>query len=96
MANLRNLKKDIDYLSMEVISDCWTFMYLFPDKKQEESNKIIKDAIDLRNDLIFKANHPVKDDSKKSGAYRKYYRELTRTMFEQIDALFIRISELNK
>lgn len=96
MANLRNLKKDIDYLSMEVISDCWAFMYLFPDKKQEECNKIINDTIDLRNEMFHQVNHPVKDESNKCRPYRKYYTGLNKTLFEKIDALFVRISELNK
>lgn len=93
MANLRNLKKDIDYLSMEVISDCWTFMYLYPDKKKEECNTIIDDTIQMRDELVTKANHPAKEDAK---ATRKFYTELRKELFERVDALFVRISGLNK
>ena len=41
MASIRNIKKDIDYLISEVISDCCTFMALYPDKKQEEALALI-------------------------------------------------------
>ncbi len=90
MANLRNLKKDIDYLATEAISDCWAFMYLYPDKKQEDCNSIINDIVDLRNSLFDRANHPDKEN------IRKHYAELKKDMLEKMDGLFIRISELNK
>lgn len=94
MANLRVLKKDIDYLAMEVISDCWAFMFLNPDKKHEECNSIIDDTISFRNELFMKANHPVRDE--KTGKSGAYYRNLRKELFEGIDRLFVRISDLNK
>ncbi len=90
MANLRVIKKDITYLINEVISDCWTFMYMYPDKKQEEVQKIISDAIELGDDLFGQVNlYP------KEGA-RQHFKQVNQKLLSGVDDLFKRISELAK
>ncbi|MCL2502417.1 MAG: hypothetical protein FWE30_02455 [Bacteroidales bacterium] len=90
MASLRRLKKDIDFLVEEVISDCCTFMYLYPDKKREEAIQIIQDAVELRNRLYAKVNHP-QDNPKKL-----YYKAINRELLEGVDASFEKISGLTQ
>jgi len=90
MASLRRLKKDIDFLIEEVISDCCTFMYLYPDKKREEAIGIITDAVELRNKLYAEANNP-QDNPKKA-----YYKAINKELLEGVDSLFERISGLTK
>ena len=36
MASVRELKKDIDYLIFEVISDCFVYSGIHPDNKSDE------------------------------------------------------------
>jgi len=90
MASLRTLKKDIDFLVEEVISDCCTFMYVYPDKKREEAIQVIQDAVELRNKLYAEVNNP-QDNPKKL-----YYKAINKELLEGVDALFQRISELTK
>lgn len=90
MANLRIVKKDIDFLLTEVISDCGTFMYINPTKKSEEAIQIINDAIELRNELYSKVNHPDKNNIKVS------YKSVSQDLLKGVDTLFIRISGLTK
>jgi len=90
MASLRSLKKDIDFLVEEVISDSCTFMYLYPDKKNEEAIRIIQDAVALRNKLYAEVNNP-QDNPRKA-----YYKAINKELLEGVDALFLQISELTK
>ena len=90
MASLRRLKKDIDFLIEEVISDGCTFMYLYPDKKREEVLQIIQDAVELRNKLYAEANNPQENPRK------AYYKAINQELLEGVDALFQKISELTK
>ena len=90
MASIRRIKKDIDFLIEEVISDCCTFMYLYPDKKREEAIQIIVDAVELRNKLFAEVNNP-QDNPK-----RAYYKAVNKELLEGVDALFQKISELTK
>ncbi len=90
MASLRVIKKDIDYLVSEVVSDCWTFLYINPDKKAEDVVDIINDAVKLRNELFERVNNPVKENVK------SHYKAINQDLLNGVDSLFQRISVLTK
>ncbi|MCK9305452.1 MAG: hypothetical protein PHP30_09935 [Bacteroidales bacterium] len=88
MANLRVIKKDIDFLVTEVISDCWGFIYANEGKKSEEAIEIMSEAVDLRNQLFSKVNSPDKSNIK------KHYKAVNQELLKGVDALFVKISNL--
>ncbi len=93
MANIRDLKKDIDYLVYQVISDCFSAMSV----KQEEAisdklAKIVSDAVKLRNELFSKIK--CKDDMEKPENMKKYYRNLRSDLVKGVDGLFERLSKV--
>jgi hypothetical protein len=94
MASVRELKKDIDYLIYEVISDCFVFSNLHPDVKSEELSAIISDAVNLRNDLIARVNNPDGKDNPK--IVKAYYKSVGKDLLTGADKLFSRLSELTK
>jgi hypothetical protein len=94
MASLRELKKDIDYLVYEVISDCFVFAELHPDIKSDELSAIISDAVDFRNDLIARVNNPDGKDNPK--IVKAYYKTVSKDLLTGVDKLFSRLSELTK
>ena len=83
--NLRVFKKDIEYFVGEFIDDCALFVALNPSKDSDEIATIIDEAVDLYNELKQKANHP-------EGKKRAFYSNLTKEMFEKIDALCEKLS----
>ena len=91
--SIRRLKKDIDCLLFEVISDCFAFGSVHPEEKSEEVSGIISDAVDLRNDLIKRVNNPEVTDDPKS--VRKHYNKIQRDLFVESDKLFGRLSDLH-
>ncbi len=90
MASLRLIKKDVDFLVSEVVSDCWMFVYLNPGKKYEEAVSLIEDAVDLRNKLYDKINHPDKTNMK------MHYKAVNEELLKGVDSLFLKISALVK
>ena len=93
MANIRDLKKDIDYLVYQVISDCFSAMSV----KQEEAisdklAKIVSDAVKLRNELFSKIK--CRDDKEKPENMKKYYRNLRSELVKGVDGLFERLSKV--
>ena len=58
MASLRCIKKDINYLVNEVVSDCYTALYFKDQSKREDIIAIMEEAVDFRNQMIDRANHP--------------------------------------
>ncbi len=93
MASIRDLKKDIDYLIYEVISDCFVYQGIHPDKKTDEISAIINDAVSLRNDLIARVNNPDGKDNHK--IVRAYYQSVRKDLMGGVDTLFTRLSALS-
>ena len=83
--NLRVFKKDIEYFVGEFIDDCALFVALNPHKDADEISKIVDEAVDLYNELKYKANHP-------EGNKKAYYMALTKEMFEKLDELCEKLS----
>ena len=83
--NLRVFKKDIEYFVGEFIDDCALFVALNPHKDADEISNIVDEAVDLYNELKYKANHP-------EGNKRAYYMALTKEMFERLDELCEKLS----
>ena len=93
MASIRSIKKDIDYLVSEVVSDSYLTIYFHPDKK-DDVLKIMEEAVALRNDLIAKANNPVEKNN--PHLVKRHYDQLRRDLLGGVDNLFKKISEVSK
>lgn len=94
MASLRKFKKEIDYLVSEVVSDCYTCLYLNHKSDRDGVISIVEEAVALRNRLFEAANHPQEKHNPR--LVRKYYRQLRNEMFDQVDALFRKLSDTCK
>jgi hypothetical protein len=93
MASVRSLKKDIDFLVFEVISDCFVYSNLHPDNKSDELTALINDAVELRNDLIARVNNPDGKDNPK--IVRGYYNSVSKDLMVGVDKLFERLSAIS-
>ena len=93
MASVRELKKDIDFLVFEVISDCFVYSNLHPDNKSDELTALISDAVELRNDLIARVNNPNGKDNPK--IIKTYYNSVSKDLMVGVDKLFERLSAIS-
>ncbi|RUT80178.1 hypothetical protein DLK05_00005 [Ancylomarina longa] len=93
MASIKRLKKDIDYLSFEVISDCYNYNYLHPGKNEKVLD-IVRDTIIARNQLIARVNHPDGKDNHK--LVKSYYKAIFTDLLKGVDNSFERLSNLVK
>ena len=92
MAKRRHLKKDIEYLVYEVISDCFTLLQSKKDVDQDELVGILSDAEAFGNDMIARVNHP---DGRENPAITKaYYKKVKIDLLTGVDDLFERVSAL--
>ncbi len=93
MASVRELKKDIDYLIFEVISDCFAYSNIHPDNKSDELSALINDAVEFRNDLIARVNNPDGKDNPK--IVKAYYKTVEKDLVTGVDKLFERLSAIS-
>lgn len=92
MANLRTIKKDISYLTGEVISDCYLALYFQGEAAEEKLAAVISSAVILHNDLITRANHPA--EKRNVRLVKKHYASIQADLLNGVDELFGQISTL--
>ncbi len=92
MANLRVLKKSIDYILEELVFDC-DMAICFQPSKGEQVFELMKKGVALRNELYTRANNPVEPHNR--SLVRKHYAALHRDMITSFESLFEELSELN-
>lgn len=93
MANLRILKKEIDYRLEELVFDCDMAIYFHP-SKEAEIFAVMQKGVALRNELFVKANNPAEPHNK--SLVRKHYSALRREVVESFNALFEELSKINQ
>ena len=92
MANLRVLKKEIDYRLEELVFDCDMAIYFQPNK-ESEIFAVMQEGVELRNELYVKANNPTEPHN--PSLVRKYYAALRNEMVESYGKLFEKLSAIN-
>ena len=93
MAKRRNLKKDINYLSYDIISECFTYNYLFPEKNEDKIKEIIADTIKMRNEFITRVNHVDGKNSKK--LTKQHFQKLHKDLFAKTENIVDQLNNLN-
>lgn len=93
MANLRDLKKEIDYRLEEVVFDC-DMAICFQPSKEKDIFDVMQDAVAVRNALFIKANNPAEPHNR--SLVRKHYSALRTEMVAEYEKLFTRLSEINE
>ena len=86
--NLRVIKKDVNYLIDEFISDALISLTFVED--DDKTGKVIgltNEALELQEETLCKINHP-------DGERRAYYRNVMVTLLSALDALYDKLSEV--
>lgn len=94
MASVKNLKKDIDFLFFEFISDCFLFTSIHTGEKRNEVQNLIEEAVAMRNEFIDRVNHPAGKDN--PALVRAYYQTVSKDLLEKVDGYFEKLSEISK
>ena len=89
MANLRFLKKEIDYRLEEFAFDCHMAIFVQPGK-EEKVVELMQRGVEFRNVLYVKANNPA--EPKNRSLVKKHYAALRRDMVESFAGLFADLS----
>ncbi len=92
MANLRTLKKEIDYCLEEVVFDC-DMAICFQPSKEKEIFEVMQEGVAIRNALFVKAMNPAEPHN--PSLVRKHYAALRREVAESFGALFEKLSAIN-
>ena len=87
--NLRDIKKDIEYVIGSFVDDCALFLDTHPGKNADAIADLIDGAVDLYNELRDKVNSP-------EGDKRAFYDGVRKDLLEKTDDLYDKLSEAVK
>ncbi|MBI9052524.1 MAG: hypothetical protein JEY96_01820 [Bacteroidales bacterium] len=90
MASCRDIKKDVNFLAVQMMSECFSFLEYSPLNNQENVLDILHDVEQLRLNLLYKINHP-----KDNANLRMYYRQVITQMYQDNMELLERLNSLS-
>ena len=85
MASKRILKKSINNLTFDLISECYVYSFFHKDTKSEKTNGVMTEILKLRNEMVNKINNQDQKNNPKEN--RKYYRNIVKDMQKMVDAM---------
>ena len=88
--NLRDIKKDIEYVIGAFIDDCSLFSSVNNKADDEALGGLLDEAVNLYNDLKDKVN------VKAEGAKGAYYASIRKELLEKTDGLYAKLSDIVK
>ena len=94
MANVRRLKKEIEFMSSQLIGDCIDYLDTFEDKKEVRVLSIIEEAVLLNNTMLDRACHP--DGKANPKLIKQYYRQLKIDFIKGLDEAYGKLEGLLK
>ncbi len=83
MASKRQLKKSINNLTFELVSECFTYRDFHQDQDPKGINDIIQEIVQTRNDLINKVNQAPAEDKGQA----LYFTEIVHEMQAMVGRL---------
>ncbi len=87
--NLRDIKKDIEYVVGAFVDDCALFLTVHPGKNADAITDLVDEAVDLYNDLRDKVGAA-------KGGGKAVYNAIRKELLEKTDGLYDRLSEAVK
>ena len=88
--NLRDIKKDIEYVIGAFVDDCTLFLNVNPGKNADEIANLIDSAVDLYNGLRDKINAAPAEGRK------AYFDGIRKELLEKTDGLYDQLSAAAK
>ena len=92
MANIRQIKKNIDFSTSQVVVDCFQYIKHVEKADEKAAYKIIKDILGLRADLRKRVNHP--DSKDNSVPVKKHFNTIGKDLLEGCDKAYEKLGQL--
>ena len=93
MASIRQLKKEIEFISSQMIGDCIDFVQTF-NGREMEAMAVIDEIVVLHNTTVDKINNPDGKDNPK--LVRAFYQQLKKEYVAGVNEAYKRLESLVK
>ena len=81
MSSKRKLKKDVNYIAYELLTECFTLRHFHPGVDEKKFDKTVREVVNKRNELISRVNNP---EGKEGENLKNYYNKIRAEMVELV------------
>lgn len=92
MAKIKDLKKDIRFITEQLLIDALEVSEVIESKQKQEILDIIVEIAALHNELISRANHP--DGKDNSKIIKKYCNDIISDLLSKSDKMYDKLNQL--
>jgi methionyl-tRNA synthetase len=85
MASIRTLKKDLNYLSYELLTEAFAYKHFHSDMEEKKFDEAIRNLVKIRNEILGKINHPEPFES--PAEQKQHYRNIHEGMVRLVQVL---------
>jgi hypothetical protein len=90
MASIRTLKKDLNYLSYELLTEAFAYKHFHSELEEKKFDEAIRNLVTMRNQILRQINHPGSFESPTE--QKLHYRKIHEGMVNLVQV----IDELDK
>ena len=94
MANKRNLKKEINFLAEELVTNCFLSSAFLNGSDDEKFDELIGRILDMQGEFLSRANHP--NVTKNAKIVKEYYKTLLADFDKNVGEILIELDTLNQ
>ena len=85
MASKKNLKKDLNYLTNELLTECFTYQFFHVDMDPKQANEVAAYILNNRNDLANRINNIENKDNPK--LVKEHFKKIRSDFEKSVEAL---------
>ncbi len=85
MASIRKLKKEVNQLAYELLTEAFAYKHFHPELEEKKFDEVIKKIVKGRNDIIGRINNPENHNDTES--LNQYYSKVKEDMMSLGKAL---------
>lgn len=78
MASIRTLKKDLNYIAYELLTEAFAYKHFHPGLDEKKFDEAIRKMVKLRNDILGRINHSGPFESPE--AQKNHFRKIQEDM----------------
>ena len=88
MANRKDLKKAINYIAGELITECIICSLNLSEEGKQKADKVMTDILNMQNEFISRISHT------EPGNVKGFYKKLREDFSTQVDGIVTAIGQL--
>lgn len=94
MANKRDLKKEINFLAEELITNCFLSSAFISGSDDDKIDELIGRILDIQGEFLSRVSHP--NGTKNSKLVKDYYKALVADFDKNVGEILIELDNLNQ